>query len=110
MGSGVADLHGQVREDILHADAQQIAGTLTRDLVYPLIALNRPGISGLSRCPRWVFDTGSAENMAAYAEALPKLAQGGARIPLRICVTSWTSLMTTTMTLNGVGLSSEMPS
>lgn len=82
MGSGVADLHAQVREDILHADARQVAGTLTRDLVYPLIALNRPGIQGLSRCPRWVFDTGSAEDLAAYSEALPKLAQGGARIPV----------------------------
>jgi phage gp29-like protein len=82
MGSGVADLHGQVRADILEADARQMAGTLTRDLVYPLLALNRPGIRSLTRCPRWAFDTGSAEDLAVYADALPKLAQGGARIPV----------------------------
>lgn len=82
MGSGVADLHAEVRADIRVADARQIAGTLTRDLVYPLIAFNRPGIDGLRRCPRWVFDTGSAEDLKAYADALPKLAQGGARIPV----------------------------
>jgi phage gp29-like protein len=82
MGSGVADLHAEVRADIRRSDARQIAGTLTRDLVYPLIALNRPGIDGLRRCPRWVFDDSEADDLALYADALPKLAAGGARIPL----------------------------
>ncbi|HQU78031.1 MAG TPA: DUF935 domain-containing protein [Azonexus sp.] len=82
MGSGVADLQGEVRQDIKRADARQIAGTLTRDLVYPLIALNKPGVDGLRRCPRWVFDLGEAEDLSLYADALPKLAQGGARIPV----------------------------
>jgi len=83
MGSGVADLQGEVRQDIKRADARQIAGTLTRDLVYPLIALNKPGVDGLRRCPRWVFDLGEADDLTAYADALPKLAAGGARIPVR---------------------------
>lgn len=82
MGSGVADLQGEVRRDILKSDARQLAGTLTRDLVYPLIAFNKPGIDGLRRCPRFVFDLGEAEDLALYAEALPKLAEGGARIPV----------------------------
>lgn len=83
MGSGVADLQGEVRLDILHADARQIAGTLTRDLIYPLITLNIPGIDGLRRCPRFVFDLGEAEDIKLYADSLPKLAQGGAKIPVR---------------------------
>ena len=82
MGSGVADLHADVRRDILVSDARQIAGTLTRDLVYPLLALNRGGIDSYRRCPRWVFDLGTPEDLKAYAEALPALAQGGARIPV----------------------------
>lgn len=82
MGSGVADLQGEVRNDILKADARQIAATLTRDLVYPLIAFNVPGIDGLRRCPRFVFDLGEAEDLKRYSEALPALAQGGARIPV----------------------------
>lgn len=82
LGSGVADLHAEVRHDILVADARQVSGTLTRDLVYPLIVLNGGGIDSYRRCPRWVFDLGEAEDMAAYADALPKLAQGGARIPV----------------------------
>lgn len=82
LGSGVADLHAEVRGDILAADARQIAGTLTRDLVYPLVVLNGGGIDSLRRCPRWVFDMGEAEDLAAYADNLPKLAQGGLRIPV----------------------------
>ena len=81
IGSGNADLHDAVRHDILKADARQIEGTLTRDLLYPLIALNRGGIDSLSRCPRLVFDTGEAEDLAQYAEALPKLTGIGMRIP-----------------------------
>lgn len=77
MGSGVADLHAEVRRDIRNADARQIAGTVTRDLLYPLLALNRGGVDSLARCPRLVFDTGEAEDLTAYAEALPKLVEAG---------------------------------
>lgn len=82
MGSGVADLQGEVRNDIRRSDVRQLAGTLTRDLIYPLVAINRPGIDGMRRCPRFVFDLGEAEDLKAYADALPKLAQGGAKIPV----------------------------
>lgn len=78
LGSGVADVHNEVRHDIRDADARQIAGTVTRDLLYPLLALNR-GASALSRCPRLVFDTGEAEDITAYADALPKLVNAGLR-------------------------------
>lgn len=82
MGSGVADLHREVRADIRAADAIQVADTLTRDLVYPLIALNIGGIDSYRRCPRWLFDLGRTEDMSTMAEALPKLALGGARVPI----------------------------
>ena len=81
MGSGIATLHGEVRHDILRSDARQVAGTLTRDLVYTLTALNRPGVDGYRRCPRWVFDLGESEDLAQYAEALPKLVGVGFKIP-----------------------------
>lgn len=80
MGSGVADLHAEVRHDILKADARQIADTLTRDLIYPLLTLNGHGGNTLRRCPRWVFDLGKSEDIKTYAEHLPALAARGARI------------------------------
>ena len=80
MGSGNADLHREVRHDILEADAREIAGTITRDLLYPLIALNRGNIDGLRRCPRLVFDTSEPEDIKAFADAVPKLVGVGMRI------------------------------
>lgn len=82
IGSGNADLHKEVRHDILLADAREIAGTLMRDLLYPLIALNRGNIDGLRRCPRFVFDTGEAEDIKLFAEALPELVGVGMQIPV----------------------------
>jgi phage gp29-like protein len=82
MGSGVADLHGEVRNDILKSDARRVAATLTRDLVYPLLALNGKGADALRRCPRFEFDIGESEDLKNFAETLPKLAASGARIPV----------------------------
>ena len=81
LGSGNADLHRDVRRDILVADAREVAGTITRDLLYPMIALNRGNIDGLRRCPRLVFDTGEAEDIALFAESLPKLVGVNMKIP-----------------------------
>lgn len=69
----VRRLNAEVRHDILSADARQLSGTLTRDLIFPLIALNRGGIDGLRRCPRLIFDVSQPEDLTAYADALPKL-------------------------------------
>lgn len=72
--NALGQVHDEVRHDILEADARQVAGTITRDLIYPLIALNRGGIDSLRRCPRLVFDTSEPEDLVSYADALPKLA------------------------------------
>lgn len=69
MGSDVADLPaGEVRDDIKRADARSVAGTLTRDLVYPLLAFNLSGLDNLRRCPRFEFDLGEAEDFKLYAD------------------------------------------
>jgi len=41
LGSGQANEHGEVRGDIKRADAKLIAATLNRDLVVPMVMLNR---------------------------------------------------------------------
>ena len=80
MGSGVADLHNAVRHDILKSDARKLASTLTRDLVYPLLAINGRGGDTLRNCPRWVFDLGDAEDIKNFAQHLPPLAANGMKI------------------------------
>lgn len=81
--NALGNVHQEVRSDIRSSDCRQIAGTLTRDLVYPLLALNKGGLDGLRRCPRFVFDTGEAEDLSLYAESLPKLVGIGMKIPSR---------------------------
>lgn len=73
-------VHADVRRDILRADARSLAATLTRDLVYPLIAINRGGIDSLRRCPQFRFDLAEVEALTDYADALPKLIGVGFRI------------------------------
>lgn len=76
LGSGVADLQSEVRDDILRADAREVSGTITRDILYPMLALNR-GASNLSRCPRFVFDFEEPADFKMYAEGIPKLVETG---------------------------------
>lgn len=41
LGSGQANLHGDVRDDLRDADAVELSVTLTRDLAIPIVMLNR---------------------------------------------------------------------
>lgn len=82
LGSGVANLQGDVRRDILLSDLRQIASTLTRDLLYPLAVLNGLAVDP-RRMPRWVFHTREPEDLKLYSDALPKLADAGVRISER---------------------------
>jgi len=81
--NALGSVHNEVRQDIRSSDCRQIAGTLVRDLIYPLLMLNKGGISSLRRCPRLVFDTGEAEDLSAFADSLPKLVDVGLKIPAR---------------------------
>jgi phage gp29-like protein len=76
-------VHEKVRMDIRDADARLIEATLSRQLIQPLVALNIAG-ADLRRLPRLVLDTGDAEDLTAYADALPKLV--GIGLPIGV---SW---------------------
>lgn len=82
MGSNLGDVHNEVRHDLMISDAIQIGSTLTRDLVYPLLALNTSGVDSMRRCPRFVFDTREPEDLKLYSEALPELVDIGMGIPV----------------------------
>lgn len=79
LGSGVANLHGDVRNDLTVSDAKQLASTLTA-LGQMYVTLNR-GQRDPRRICRVVFDTGEAEDMKLFSEALPKLVSIGMRVP-----------------------------
>lgn len=81
--NALGNVHQEVRADIRNADCRQVGGTLTRDVIFPLLVLNKGGIDSLRRCPRFVFDTGEAEDLELFADSLPKLVSIGMRIPAR---------------------------
>jgi phage gp29-like protein len=78
--NALGNVHNEVRHDIRDADLRQIANTLTRDLLWPMIAFNVQGISSFYRCPKFVFNTAEAGDIKLYSEALPSLQNSGMRI------------------------------
>ncbi|OZI15562.1 hypothetical protein CE195_00820 [Sodalis-like symbiont of Philaenus spumarius] len=72
----LGEVHNAVRKEIRNADLRQLSRTFNRDLIYPLLALNSPVPLDPRRLPRLVFDTLECEDMASFAEAIPKLATG----------------------------------
>lgn len=73
-------VHNEVRMDIRNADARQIEQTINTQLVRAYCLINHGAAIAPQRMPRFVLDTGDAEDMALYAENLPKLAGAGMRI------------------------------
>lgn len=76
-------VHNEVRRELVKADAKQLAGTLTRDLIYPWLVLNGYQIDYL-RCPRFEFDLVDTADVTVWADALDKLVGVGLKIK-----TSW---------------------
>ena len=76
-------VHNEVRRELVKADAKQLAGTLTRDLIYPWLVLNGYQIDYL-RCPRFEFDLVDTADVTVWADALDKLVGVGLKIR-----TSW---------------------
>ncbi|MEN1550729.1 DUF935 family protein, partial [Pseudomonas aeruginosa] len=54
----LGQVHNEVRHDLLAADARQLAATLSRDLLWPLLVLNRSGNLDARRAPiHWTIGT-----------------------------------------------------
>lgn len=75
----LGNVHNEVRLDILAADAELKAQTLTAQLVAPMVLLN---ISGADprRLPRFHLEVEEPEDVKAFADSMPKLAGAGMQI------------------------------
>lgn len=78
--NALGKIHDDVRKDLRDSDAKQIQRTITRELLYPIAALNG-WCDSLRRVPRFVLDTAEREDMTGFADALPKLVAIGMRVP-----------------------------
>lgn len=72
----LGEVHDEMRIMIRNSDVGQLERTLNRDLIYPMLALNSRTQIDPRRLPRVCFDTSTQEDLAAFADAIPKLAVG----------------------------------
>lgn len=79
LGSNLGDIHNEVRHDLLVSDVRQIAGTLNRDLLWPMVALNIAGADP-RRAPRIKFMTDEGEELNDRAERDKNLFDMGYRL------------------------------
>lgn len=77
--NALGNIHNEVRKDLRDGDLRQLNTTITRDLVYSLAALNGLAPDGPRRCPQFRLNAQEAEDLTAYADALPKLVSIGFR-------------------------------
>lgn len=77
LGSGQAEVHNDVRADIERADAKLLAATLNRDLVVPLVMLNR-GMR--DKYPRLKIGRPDAVDVKGMLEAAEQLTEMGVEI------------------------------
>ena len=75
-------IHNEVRHDLLVADARRLAQTINRQILEPFLRVNF-AFGEDTRLPQFEFDTREAADLAAIAEALPKLVDVGVQIPER---------------------------
>ncbi|MFN3881924.1 MAG: DUF935 domain-containing protein [Nitrincola lacisaponensis] len=80
--NALGNVHNEIRQELRDSDLRQIAGTITRDLIFPLWMLNCKTAGDPRRAPRFLFDTSEAADLAHYSESLPPLVNLGMRIPL----------------------------
>lgn len=81
--NALGNVHNEVRQELRDADLKRLVATLTRDLVYPLYALNCKSFNDARRIPRFEFDTAESEDINSFGEGLGRLVDIGFQIPLQ---------------------------
>ncbi len=79
--NALGNVHNEVRQEIRDFDLMRLAATLTRDVVYPLYALNGKSYQHPRRHPKFEFETAEPEDIKQLAVSLPGLVSLGMRIP-----------------------------
>lgn len=80
--NALGNIHAREQQSLINSDIRQYSGTITRDLLWPLAALNF-GVEDLRRAPKFFMDSGEVEDYEALARALPVFVNMGARISTR---------------------------
>lgn len=79
--NALGNVHERSQQSIIRSDVRQYAGTINRDIIWSLVAINY-GIDDRRRAPRFYLDTGEVEDYKLLADSVPKFVDMGARIPV----------------------------
>lgn len=80
LGSGQANVHNDVREDIERADCKALSAVLNRDLIRPWMDLEFGPDAMKGRYPRLVIARPQQEDLTLLADSLAKLVPLGLRV------------------------------
>ena len=78
--NALGNVHERGQSSLIRSDVRQYAGTIGRDILWPMAALNH-GIEERRRAPRFFLDTGEGEDYQRLADSLPVFVDMGANIP-----------------------------
>ncbi len=78
--NALGNVHERGQASLIRSDVRQYAGSIRRDILWPMAALNF-GIEKPQRAPRFYLDTGETEDFKQLADTLPTFVDMGARIP-----------------------------
>lgn len=78
--NALGNVHERGQRSLISSDARQYAGTIKRDMLWPMAALNF-GIEDLRRAPRFYLETDDPSDYKSLSESLPTLVDMGMRIP-----------------------------
>ncbi|SDK31630.1 DUF935 domain-containing protein [Billgrantia gudaonensis] len=78
--NALGNVHERGQMSLIRSDVRQYAGSIRRDILWPMAALNF-GIERPQRAPRFYLDVGETEDLKVLAEVLPKYIDMGAQIP-----------------------------
>jgi phage gp29-like protein len=81
----LGNVHADVRDMIRNADARAVAATITRDVLWPFVQFNVPGVDP-RRMPSVHIDTKDPQDLASLVDGLSKAVALGVRVPA-----SWAS-------------------
>lgn len=78
--NALGNVHERGQQSLIRSDVRQYAGSIQRDILWPMAALNF-GIDDRRRAPRFYLDTSVPEDYKRLADSLPTFVDMGARIP-----------------------------
>lgn len=79
--NALGNVHERGLNSLIRSDVRQLAGTVRRDILWPMAALNF-GIEDINRAPKFWLDTDETEDYKALSETLPTFVDMGMKIPM----------------------------